>query len=87
MSDLEETKNCHDLLDSLCDYLDGDIPQALRKDIEAHIQDCNHCRIVVDTTRKTISLYHQRGEDQQAPGPMVERLLHTLQLDDYFPEQ
>lgn len=86
MSDHLE-KKCHDLMDCLCDYLDGDIPPALRKDLEEHIEHCDHCRIVVDTTRKTISLYHQHGEDQQAPGPVVERLIHTLNLDDYFPER
>jgi anti-sigma factor RsiW len=68
----------------LCDYIDGDIPDTLRKDLEEHIEHCDRCRIVVDTTRKTISLYHQHAEDQNAPDEVVERLYRTLNLDDYI---
>jgi anti-sigma factor RsiW len=81
------TKDCHHLLDCLCDYLDGDMPDALRVELEAHIEHCDRCRVVVDTTRKTISLYHQHAEDQNAPGQVVERLYRTLNLDDYLPER
>ncbi len=83
----QKTTNCQNILECLGDYLDGEIPAALKKDLEDHIQDCHRCKIVVDTTRKTISLYHQHGEDQAVPGPVVDRLLHTLHLDDYYPEK
>jgi hypothetical protein len=40
---------------------------------------------VVDTLRKTISLYHDSaGEPCECPDPVRERLFRTLNLNDYI---
>lgn len=49
--------NCKALLRELSDYLEGALDPALVKELEKHVKDCDDCRLVVDTTRKTIELY------------------------------
>ena len=48
---------CEELLRMLNDYVDGDIDPSICEGFEKHIEACNPCRIVVDTIRKTITLY------------------------------
>lgn len=49
--------NCKEVIRELSDYLDGDIDLSLAQVLERHLRDCEDCRIVVDTTQKTIKLY------------------------------
>lgn len=49
--------NCKKLIRELCSYLDGELDATLVQELERHLEDCDDCRIVVDTTRKTIELY------------------------------
>lgn len=49
--------NCKGVLQQLCDYLDGELDPAVAKSLEEHLGDCEDCRIVVDTTRKTVEIY------------------------------
>jgi anti-sigma factor (TIGR02949 family) len=75
---------CHHLLDSLSDYLDGAASGELRAEIERHLAGCENCRIVVDTLRKTVTLYHRLPQPLM-PAQARERLLKRLDLTDYLP--
>jgi len=81
---MEHSENCHELLGSLCDYIDGELSQELCAELERHMAECDDCRIVVDTLRKTIYLYHKTNSDPDVPGEVRERLFQTLKLDDYI---
>lgn len=48
---------CRDFFEQLSDYIDGELAASLCVELEQHLADCPNCRIVVDTTRKTVSLY------------------------------
>jgi len=50
---------CHHLLEELGAYLDGDAAAATCAEIERHLAECENCRAVVDTLRKTITLYRE----------------------------
>jgi predicted anti-sigma-YlaC factor YlaD len=41
----------------ISNFLDGDLDEDLKRNIETHIRMCHHCKVVYDTTRKTIELY------------------------------
>ena len=56
--------NCESLLGFLSDYVDGELGAELCREIEKHIAECEDCRIVVDTTRKTIDLVHASNDPQ-----------------------
>ena len=49
-----DQNDCHYLRDSLSDYVNGDLDETLCAEIERHMLDCENCRIVIDTLRKTI---------------------------------
>ncbi len=74
---------CHDLLDGLSDYLDGEASGQLCAEIERHVANCERCRIVVDTLRKTVTLYHQLPQPLMPPEAR-ERLYKRLDLTDYL---
>jgi anti-sigma factor RsiW len=84
MSEQHHSK-CQSLLGSLSDYVDGTLDEELCQEIERHVAECQNCHIVVDTLRKTISLYHESAaEAGEMPGVVRERLFRTLNLDDYL---
>jgi anti-sigma factor RsiW len=82
---MAEPNNCHHLLGSLSDYLDGEISDALCAEIERHLANCNNCRVVVDTLRQTIQLYRALS-DPDLPEAARERLYQSLDLTDFLPE-
>lgn len=76
-------ENCHDLLDGLSDFLDGEASAELCAEIQRHMASCNKCRIVVDTLRKTVTLYRQMPHPD-LPEQARERLYKVLDLSDYM---
>jgi anti-sigma factor RsiW len=52
---------CQELLKMLNDYVDGDVDPATCEGFEKHLEGCNPCQIVVDSIRKTITLYRKEG--------------------------
>ena len=81
---MKEHLNCGALLESLSEYVDGVLGDALCKEIESHIADCDDCRVVVDTLKKTIYLYHKTSEETQIPIDVRERLFHRLDLGNFI---
>jgi anti-sigma factor RsiW len=65
--------NCTDLLAKLNDYFEGDIEPALMAEIESHLGTCQHCEVVVTTTRKTVNIY--RGNQMyEMPQELADRM-------------
>jgi predicted anti-sigma-YlaC factor YlaD len=68
--------DCKKLLHDLNLYLDGDLEEALSQQLESHLKGCDRCRIVLDTTRKTIEIY--RDQTPMELPPEVRERLHAL---------
>jgi len=49
--------NCKTLVIELESYLDEELDAALRASIEEHLMKCKKCRVIVNTTKKTIEIY------------------------------
>jgi anti-sigma factor RsiW len=80
-----ENSQCKALLGFLSDYVDGDLSDELCREIESHAAECQDCRIVVDTLRKTILLYHESASEQaEISVEAREKLFKTLHLEDYL---
>jgi anti-sigma factor RsiW len=76
---------CQSLLVLLSDYVDGELSDELCQIIENHVAGCQNCHVVVDTLRKTISLYHDcADEPTEVPGEVRRELYRTLKLEDYL---
>ena len=78
-----EEKNCKSLLGSLSDYVDGTAQEELCRELEQHLADCDNCRIVVDTLKKTVYLY-QSNTETDLPLAVRERLFKRLNLNEYL---
>ena len=72
------TLTCEQVAQYLSDYLDKEIDAPLKKLAEEHIATCNHCHILLDTTQKTLSLYHA-GKPRLIPIAERERLYGGIQ--------
>jgi len=72
--------NCQEMLGQLSDYIDGELEIALCAEIEEHLSGCSNCRIMVDTMRKTIVLYHEQTPED-LPSDVKDRLYRVLKLE------
>ncbi len=79
-----EHKHCHQLLGSLSEYVDGELDDEICAALEQHLENCENCRIVVDTLRKTVYLYRTTSQEESLPDDIRERLFKSLNIDDYM---
>ncbi|MCS6993569.1 MAG: zf-HC2 domain-containing protein [Anaerolineales bacterium] len=79
--------SCQELLASIGDYVEGDLAPELCREIERHLAECEHCRVVVDTLNKTITLYHASAHEIILPDDVRGRLYYVLKLDDLRPKR
>ncbi|HWQ83342.1 MAG TPA: zf-HC2 domain-containing protein [Anaerolineales bacterium] len=75
-------ENCRHLLGSLSEYIDGALGDEICTEIEKHLAGCENCRVVVDTLKKTVYLYHVTNENPAVPDGVRNRLLQRLELKD-----
>ena len=73
--------NCKKVILELTSYLDGARDASVRIDLEQHLARCTDCRLVVDTTRKTIRIFCN-SEPVPLPEDVRERL-HTALLERF----
>ena len=76
--------NCEALLGSLSEYIDGELSAELCREIEKHLAGCENCRIVLNTTKRTIDLVQSPAEAVPVPDDVRGRLFKRLNLDDYL---
>jgi len=81
---MNHDENCKYLLDSLSDYVDGSLGSELCAELERHLSECENCRIVVDTLRKTVSLYKITRQPAEMPEDVRERLYRSLNLEEFL---
>ncbi|MFN4261344.1 MAG: anti-sigma factor family protein [Gemmataceae bacterium] len=69
---------CEDLLKALNEYVDGQIDPGICAEFQKHLEGCDPCQVVVDTVRKTITLYKNQ-EVHEMPLEFQQRLHQQLQ--------
>lgn len=82
MSEHIHSPHCKQLLGNLSDYIDDDLEIELCAKIEEHLLNCDNCRVVVNTLRKTVELYEKVNEPIDLPNAVRERLFLKLELKD-----
>ena len=53
----ERPFNCNELQELLPDYLDRTLRDQICEEIKAHLEECEDCRIFVETIETTLILY------------------------------
>ena len=69
---------CKDVIREISEYLDGELEPSLVAELQRHMEHCEDCRWVVDTTRMTISLCC-KSEPAPLPDDIRERLHKALE--------
>lgn len=79
MTHAHATPACQSLLDQLSDYIDGELDPEVCRLIEFHLQGCADCRVLVDTTQRTIRLSRQLGAARPLPAEVEARLRRAIE--------
>ncbi len=69
---------CKNIVVELSSYLDGELDSALVAEVQRHLERCEDCRLLVDTTRKTIQIFCN-SEPVPLPDDVRERLHKALE--------
>ena len=69
---------CEELLKYLSDYIDNNLDEALTEVAQHHLATCHNCRVVLDSTQKTILLFREQGQ-RTIPADRRQRLFNQLQ--------
>jgi anti-sigma factor RsiW len=70
--------DCKKLLDYLSAYLDGDVDEELRLEIEQHLRLCSRAQAIVHTFEQTIVLHHEGTRAAALPTEVRIRLHAAL---------
>ena len=71
---------CKEVIRKLSEYLDGELDPILAEQLTRHLEHCEDCGLVVNTTRKTIEMYCNAE-----PAPLPDEV--RQQLDRAFAEK
>lgn len=77
-----DSARCHEILQQLNAYIDGELDAGLCTLLETHLTSCSNCTIVYNTLKKTIELCQQDGQKTTLPPDVRKRLLANLNLDE-----
>ena len=66
--------SCAEFLSEFGDYLDGCPSSELRECIEEHLRECKSCRVIIDSTAKTIRIVTE-SETFTLPSDQIEPIV------------
>ncbi len=69
--------NCREVLRELEAYLDDDAAILIRKELEEHLGECRHCRVVMDSTRRTLKIIIE-CETFELPESLSDRIMSSV---------
>jgi anti-sigma factor (TIGR02949 family) len=69
--------DCDAVLQELGSYLDDEMAAELRAALERHLAHCGTCRVIVDTTRKTIRIVTE-SRSFEVPDDISERIIERI---------
>jgi len=49
--------NCKGVIREISNYIDGDLDLLVKQELERHLEHCEDCKMVVDQTRLTVSVF------------------------------
>jgi predicted anti-sigma-YlaC factor YlaD len=61
----------------LAAYLDDEVAAEVRADLETHLRECRTCRVLYDTSRKTLQIVTE-VRSYEIPQPLSERLVGKI---------
>ena len=68
---------CKEFLQELNDYLDGSLDPKLKAELQEHLQWCNNCYVVCNTTQQTIEIYRE-NQVYELPDDLRSKLQNAI---------
>jgi anti-sigma factor (TIGR02949 family) len=57
-------RNCSRIVSLLSDYVDGRLPDDIRRDLEQHLDGCSECTAFVGTFQSTVALLKSLTDEE-----------------------
>jgi mycothiol system anti-sigma-R factor len=74
-------KACHEAMERIYPYLDGELTPYKRARIRWHLRKCEMCPDVYDFESRLKQVVHDQAQEE-VPDDVVDRLLHFLRDND-----
>lgn len=77
--------SCREFLNEFGAYLDGLATPELRRELEAHLLQCQTCQVIHDSTRKTLRLVTDSGSFELPEAPadsLVTKIMARIRRGD-----
>lgn len=78
--------SCAEFLEEIGNYLEGEVAEEVRAQLERHLSHCQTCTVLVDSTRKTLRIVAGADSFDLPPaafdavrGRIMERIRETLE--------
>ncbi len=65
---MENDLTCQELVELITDYLEGQLPETTRQQIERHLAGCEGCTNYLQQMQQTMQLTGQLHEEELSPG-------------------
>ncbi len=73
--------SCKEFLEEMSSYLDDEVAAGIRREVEAHLAECQTCQVLYDSTRKTLKVVTEvRSADLPGglPDSMIARIISRI---------
>jgi len=73
--------NCADFMAEIGNYLEGDVAEEVRLQLEHHLSHCQTCTVLVDSIRKTVRIVTDTGSfdlPEATFRPIAERIMSRI---------
>lgn len=80
---MNKKHDCSGLVSAISDYVDGNLSEELCHELEKHLLDCEDCKIVVNTLKKTIDIVKEENIEAKMPDEVRHRLFYRLNLSEF----
>jgi hypothetical protein len=75
---------CDEFFAEFADYLENQVSQEVRQELELHLSQCRACHVLYDSTSKTIKIVSDSNSfelSQNVFDPIIDRVMAKLRSD------
>jgi hypothetical protein len=75
---------CDEFFAEFADYLENQVSQEVRQELELHLSQCRACHVLYDSTRKTVKIVSESNSfelPQNVFDPIIDRVMAKLRTD------
>lgn len=76
--------SCDQFMAAFGDYLEGDVAEEVRRRLENHLGHCKTCRVIYDTSRKTLQIVTDSGSfdlPEAAAKPIRDKIMDRIRKE------